>query len=265
MTNFTNRLLNYSALSASIIAGADLNGQIVYTDLEPDEVLTPETTYDFRILNGLTQFTLNNNLGPKAFCYASSGGAFVGIMAYGYAYPAVMAEGDLVDNTSLTSDGNTGYLNWNSCSYSNSQWCGSVVDGYLGIKFKDLTTGLDHYGWVRMDLDYGPGNSHNITIKEYAFESNPDTPITVGDQGSLGFDQNYWNSFNYSFDQKILQLNFSSPIETVRLLDIQGKEMAKHALNSSTGSINLEYLTSGVYIVLVNSGNQIKTIKLIKS
>ena len=48
---------------------------------------------------------------------------------------------------------------------------------YLGVKFVD-TKGNLHYGWVRVTIGYSDGET--VTITGYAYESEPNTPITTG-------------------------------------------------------------------------------------
>ena len=54
-------------------------------------------------------------------------------------------------------------------------FCGAG-DKYLGVRF-DLS-GDTHYGWIRVNV---AADCSRITIKDYAYEDAPDTPIKAGD------------------------------------------------------------------------------------
>jgi hypothetical protein len=54
------------------------------------------------------------------------------------------------------------------------------TDGYLGVSFE--MQGETHYGWIRLSHDlYAPAPDYfNLTIREWAWETESDTPIAAG-------------------------------------------------------------------------------------
>ena len=58
-------------------------------------------------------------------------------------------------------------------TFSACKWENGPRGPYLGVKFLD-TSGSLHYGWVRVSL------GTTVTITGYAFETQPNTPITTG-------------------------------------------------------------------------------------
>jgi serine protease AprX len=67
--------------------------------------------------------------------------------------------------------------------------------------------------------------------------------------------------------QNILQIDFPRNIESPTLIiyDVLGKQVVKAIITQDNKRINLEYLTSGIYIVKLEGDNQnVNTIKLIK-
>ena len=157
--NLSKRLLQYGALTSAVLGVSDAAGQIVYVDVEPDAIIAVGETFstDFDE-DGFEDVSVANPAdlanGFAAVVFPSSGGAFVGFTAGAYQYPALLNEGDIIDDASgYTEVGARGDLNYYGCAYSNSQWCDTVVDGYLGVKFNNLLGGTDHYGWIRMDTD----------------------------------------------------------------------------------------------------------------
>lgn len=54
-------------------------------------------------------------------------------------------------------------------------------DNYFGFKF--AISGQTHYGWLRLEVSFGPGLdgvATTIHLREYAYESNPNTAILAG-------------------------------------------------------------------------------------
>lgn len=154
-------------------------------------------------------------------------------------------------------------MNYYGCAYSNSQWCGDVTDGYLGVKFLNLSTGTTHYGWVRMDTDVGGDNL--MVVKDYAFEATPDTGIAAGDQGSLGLNDTAFDGFKYLVDSaNNLSLRAASALEQVVLHNVLGQEIMSRQLSGTNESISLASLETGVYIATVNIEGQTKSFQIVK-
>lgn len=267
--NLSNRLLQYGALSAAALGVADASGQIVYTDIDPDQVLNVGDEFAMDLLaNGNINFTVNNPDGlaggNAAIVFPSAGGAFVGITAGSYQYPALLAEGDIIDNAAgFTAAGDRGDLNYYGCAYSNSQWCNTVVDGYLGVRFNDLVGGTTHYGWIRLDTDVNGSNL--ITVKDYAINATPDEGIAAGDDGGLGFGENSFEGFSYLVDtNNQLTLKASTNLNNVVLYNIVGQQVLSQKLSNTTETIDLSNLTTGVYIATVSIEGQTKSVKIVK-
>ena len=268
--NLSKRLAQYGAMSAAVMAGADANGQVVYTDVDPDVTLQVGDTFsldfegdtfeDVNISNpdGLTG-------GNAAIVFPSSGGAFAGFTSAGgtYDYPFLMAQGDVIDAaTGYTTTGDRGDLNYYGCAYSNSQWCGDVTDGYLGVRFVSLTTGTTHYGWVRLDTDVNGDNL--ITVKDFAFEATPDTAIAAGDQGSLGVADSAFGAFEYHTSDNALHLSSATMMDQVVLHNVLGQEVARQQINATSATVSMDRLSAGVYIATISAEGQTKSIKISK-
>jgi len=266
--NLSKRLVQYGALSAAALGVADAAGQIVYTDIDPDQVLNVGDVFDMDLVgNGLINFTVNNPDGlaggNAAIVFPSSGGAFVGITAGGYQYPALLAAGDAIDNASgYTSAGIRGDLNYYGCAYSNSQWCNTVVDGYLGVRFENLMAGTTHYGWIRMDTDVNGSNL--IVIKDYAINATPNEGILAGEIG-LGINDSSFEGFNYLVDNNNnLELRASTAMESVVLHNVIGQEVLSQKLSNTNESISMASLNTGVYFATVSIEGNTKTVKIVK-
>lgn len=261
----TKRLAQYGALSVAVMGVADAAGQIVYTDLDPDQVLNVGDEFEIDYTgDAITNVNPSNPDGlaggNAAIVFPSSGGAFVGMAAGGFQYPALMEEGDVIDSASgYTDTGARGDLNYYGCAYSNSTWCNDVTDGYLGVSFQ--FDGNTHYGWVRMDTDVDGDNI--ITIKDYAFESSPDTAIGAGDSG-LGIEDEAFNSFEHFTSNEVLTLKAATAMENVTIYNINGQVVVNKALSSTTETVDLSAQATGVYIAKVTIDGAEKSFKLTK-
>jgi len=263
--DFSKRLVQYGALSVAALGVADVAGQVIYTDVDPDVVLNVGDVFSID-LNGDTMENLNASNpdglagGNAALVFPSSGGAFVGITAGGFEYPALLAEGDTIDDASgYTADGVRGDMNYYGCAYSSSQWCGTIVDGYLGVRF---TFGGDvYYGWVRMDTDVNGSNL--MVVKDFAYESTPGEGILAG-QILAAQDFNSGN-FDYFVDvNNQLVLSSSTPMNSVEVFNLQGQAIINQELNSTNEIIDLASFASGVYLATITIDKSRKTVKIVK-
>jgi len=268
--NLSKRLAQYGAMSAAVMAGADANGQVVYVDLDPDVTVNVGDPYyelDFNS-DGFVNLEVRNdeNGGGSRFVvvYPSSGGALAGFTSGGYEYPLLMAQGDVIDAaTGFTTTGVRGDLNFYGCAYSNSEWCGDVNDGYLGIRFINLTGGgTTHYGWVRMNTDVGGDDL--VIIKDFAFEATPDTAIAAGDQGSLGVTDSAFGAFEYHTSDNALHLSSATMMDQVVLHNVLGQEVARQQINATSATVAMDRLSAGVYIATISAEGQTKSIKISK-
>ena len=81
--NLSKRLAQYGAMSAAVMAGADANGQVVYTDVDPDVTLQVGDVFslDFEA-DTFEDLSINNPDGlaggNAAIVFPSSGGALAG-------------------------------------------------------------------------------------------------------------------------------------------------------------------------------------------
>ena len=268
--SLSKRLLQYGALTTAALGVSDAAGQIVYVDIEPDAIIAVGETFstDFDE-DGFEDVSVANPAdlanGFAAVVFPSSGGAFVGFTAGGYQYPALLNEGDIIDDASgYTEVGVRGDLNYYGCAYSNSQWCDTVVDGYLGVKFNNLLGGTDHYGWIRMDTDVNGTNL--MVVKGYAFNLTPDTVIEAGDEGVLSLQDEYFNDFNYYIDTNSqLVLNASTSLENIQLFNLPGQQVISKKLSNTNETINIESLDTGIYIAKVSIQGKSKSFKIVKN
>ncbi len=259
--NTSKKILNYGAMSAAILAGANASGQIIFTDLDPDQEIGPASEsfmidvnddgtndFDFQIFNsaGTVMFALNTN-------------GFVGFTGpSAYYYPSNLAEGTIIDETSPALTSVRGDFNFNSCNYPSSQWCDGN-DGYVGLILD--VAGETHYGWALVNVTT-PGNV--ATIREFAYESTPDTAIAAGDD-ALSLEDNSIDGFTSFVDaNSILQLNAGVPFNNISIYNISGQEVLSRVLTNTSESVDINALSTGAYIARVGVEGTETAIKFVK-
>jgi hypothetical protein len=196
--SLAGKLLSYAGMSGAFLAAAaPADGQIVYTDVNPDTVIMG-ATYQIDIDNNampdynLQQFGIaGQNVGAKFSAPVSNvSNEFMGsVGAYGYYYPSKLSAGAPINSAAnfLSVAGAPGYEPSLVFAYAtgNSYGNWSGQSGYVGIHF--FSGGNDYYGWV--ELEVAPGGL-SITLKSYAYESTPGMGIIAGDTATvIGIDQ----------------------------------------------------------------------------
>lgn len=263
----SKKLLNYGAMSAAILGVANASGQIVFTDID-DVTMAPG---DDAVLidldgNGSTDFSPENfdaagGAGAVIFPGVNGGviatNGLIGTSSAGFTYPSNLAEGDVIDGTSPFILGDRGDLNFYSCAYSNSQFCGGVTDGYIGLVF-DLD-GNTHYGWVRVDVS---ADATAYTVKSFAYNSVADEAIMAGQ--TLSLEDNTIEGFSSFVSDNVLTLNARTPLESVTIHNITGQEIISQKLSNTIETIDLNGLSTGVYIATVAVEGKLQAIKFVK-
>lgn len=246
---YLNKLSGYAALSSAFLAlNNSASAQIVYKDVDPDlNVFVDDIaidldgngTNDFKLVfltDSFTSFSFNelklriNPLGDNQVAYSLqtipvtySGEAaatyFFGATEILFTNVPVMNSGELVTDA-LNFHYDIGVLYENLIFYINSSsnavpfagghWDG-VEDRFAAIKL--YADGEFHYGWLRLSVSTETG----IVLKDYAYEINPDTPLStvinaysihwnsVGDFGTSGTAADLNFDFNAAGDEGDIQ------------------------------------------------------------
>lgn len=263
--DFAKNLAKYGAFSVAIAGIADASGQIVYTDIDDLVIgvgglgdafeldLNDDGTPDV----SLDQFEFGGNPLIQANADITPGNGIATFESLGYNYASNLAAGTLVDSNLSFNTGGT--MNYASCAYAAQQWCGTITDGYLGIEF---TVGADtHFGWIRLDAD-GP---NSMTLKDYAFDATPGTPIEVGDMGATaGVNDQAFVNFDFFVSNEQLNLSASNAMSNVTVYTILGQQVADQKLSGTNETVNIAALSTGVYVAKVSIDGAVKTIKFAK-
>lgn len=206
---YTKKLLSYSAVAGAFIAGGQsADAQVVYTDVDPDSVLSYLTgtgsmdidldndgNVDFQLNNSYTfsfwTNTITNTITTTSTTYYTYSYSYY---SYYYKYANLKAVGagaeifghfssidSLPTNEELIASDpfNVTNNNWNLGSYGTWGAWGDFPgegDRYVGVRFMNGPDTL--YGWIRLNV---AADVEEITLLGYAYETQAGVGIHGGD------------------------------------------------------------------------------------
>ncbi len=270
-----SKIKKYTALAGGITAIAGIaNAQVVYTDINPDHLVTGNGgSYNLDVDgDGTVDFGLITAVSSTSFTYYS--GALNISVNYNAAaiYPlngSVMTNGssvyDVPVGSAIGSSGSFNSSGTNSLgygivysvtgatSYSGTYANGNFIgnEGFVGLKF-DIG-GNTHYGWVRVEVT---ADGSTLSVKDYAYESTANTAILSGNgaNGPVGLETTVNNVEIQNFNDKIkIKLSNELTNSIASITSITGQEVLSKSINNSVDFIELNDLSSGIYIVSVNT------------
>lgn len=273
--NLQSRISKYTAVAGAVVSAAGAQAQVVYTDVNPDYShdapqdngfaiypldLNNDQTVDFVIASRDT-VTANAHVRFTLAAPYGAGNAVAGENPGGYDYALALDINSMVDSTlNWIAATNTMAYNVDSANPYNENWNG-VTDKYLGLKF--VVGANTHYGWARLD-SYAIGDS--IVVKDYAFEATPNVGIMTGNMGaSLTETQienlvKFVNKPNNSV-QVVVNGNLTNGV--VSLVSSTGQVVSTDAITEKTFSVDMNNLSSGIYMVNVTFNEGATTKKII--
>ncbi|MEA3496034.1 MAG: T9SS type A sorting domain-containing protein [Bacteroidota bacterium] len=257
-----HNLKAYSALAIGILAIAPkANGQIIYNDITPDTTIYDTNYVDIDIdLNGYSDFSIYKGYGMDddsnrtvemvglirdKYCEV------LGSTAGSYFYPLAMNMNDFIDpNSPNWKINDFGTMNFQASYGGYGNWQG-VQNKFLGIRVEDIDSS-EYYGWVRLDVS---ANAKSFTLKDYAFNSSPDSGIKAG-EGLTGYEvQNLVaRDKNDNGDASDMKISFDkavdeSKISEYRLLIIKLQDSYGFSVADANS------VSSGNYIKISKTGN----------
>ena len=177
----------------------------------------------------------------------SNGGSTTSTTSTSSAFDGVLIGGKGVTITSTTTS-----------TISAGQFPGNG-DKFMGVKFT-IGTSI-HYGWLRLDMSV---NADSITIKDFAYETTPNTPILAGDTGTaVGLaSQSVKSEFDYFASNGRITINSELVSNSVlSIFDLGGKLLQSEMIGGQKQVLvqgNLE----GIYIVEIRNSTGVTRKKL---
>jgi hypothetical protein len=272
--NLQSRISKYTAVAGAVVSAAGAQAQVVYTDVNPDYShdapqnngfaiypldLNNDQTFDFLIASRdtVTTATVRYTL---AVPYGA-GNAVAGENPGGYDYALALDMNSMVDSTlNWIAATNTMAYNVNSANPYNENWNG-VTDKYLGLKF--IVGGNTHYGWARLD-SYAIGDS--VVVKDYAYEATPNVGILTGAMGASLTEtqvENLVKFVNQANNTVKVVVNGNLTNGVVSVVSSTGQVVSSDAITEKTFSVDMNNLSSGIYMVNVTFNEGATTKKII--
>jgi hypothetical protein len=237
-----------------------LYAQIIYTDI-PDATpnatcpldLNNDTIDDFMLQYGGSAGTIG------VICSPLNNNAYSGNLVDGIYLPwALSASNSICDSLATWFDANKpGTMAWGT---SIGKWVG-VTDKYLALK---LIVGTNtFYGWARLDV---VATSTSFTLKDYAYESTPNTCIQSG-QTILGFNE-YSNKDIFSIfpnpfiSSTTIQTTGNLKNATLTIGNLYGQTLKQiNNISGQTVSFSRDNLPSGLYFIKLTEENKIISVE----
>ncbi len=279
------KLAAYSSLAGSfLLLHTAAQGQINYTDLDPDESVFPLGAFDVDMDdNGDVDFTFSvTTLTLPDFFYTVTNhsvyfdglfnvmkiypGAGNGVVAYPLsttgggtlAYAEALNAGAEIDGGAAIYTNSNVYMGAflsvvgypapgsNYQFYAFGAWPGKT-NKYVGVRFDG--DGNEYYGWVRVTVNDA---DVEVILIDYAYNGTPEGMIEAGEMptaiSSLNPDaMQVYSNGNMIYINDI-QIQSAA---TVQVFDVQGKQIFTGSLDMNGMQIALESASTGVYTVRV--------------
>ncbi|MFZ5554810.1 MAG: T9SS type A sorting domain-containing protein [Bacteroidota bacterium] len=268
------KLIRYSAVTGVLATAAAANAQVVYTDVNPDQMISTGNNYLLDMDNNVSpEFTIGAVAISGSASSVSYSGLGVGLQTAGTAegaiahagsqfpanYADALALNTMIDNTGtfmsapasvsqsvliMAAKGTLGGF----IPFSVGSWLG-VTDQYLGLKF--MIGANTHYGWARLDV---AADASNFTIKDYAYNTTASQGIPAG-ATTVGVEEtNIAQLVDLSLMNHELTVNITGSDLTngnITVTTVTGETVINESINASTKQVSTAGLASGVYVITV--------------
>lgn len=269
-----NRLKKYTGLAAVAAATPSAYGQIFYTDITPDAIVTGPN--DVAILD------INNDGTPDFSAITVDtlyNSAPINGAAIGYYYNSTYSTGN-TSNGVVFSSGGVAKLdnavgvdanqNWQGGGFMgiklygypiyNLPWDVGGQDKFVGVRLE--LNGNMHYGWVRLDVSPG---SDTIIVKDMAINLTAGDPIQTGVTG-LSTIEDIKSKITVINTEDLLRIETDPSLGSfgIKVTDLTGKAIVEEDYKAAE---RIEVITSswptGIYLVNLIKGEYIITEKII--
>lgn len=241
-----------------------ITAQIVYTDI-PDA--TPNATFSLDLNNDtvvdfVIHYDIIDGAGMGVVCAPQNSNAYSGNLIGGVHLPwALSASKNICDTLTTWFDtSNPGILAYGT---NGGYWVGET-NKHLALK---LIVGTDtFYGWVRIEV---LASSSSFTVKDYAYESAPNTCIQSGQTTLEVIESSNKDVFlifpNPFVSSTTIQTTGNVHNATLTVFNAFGQTLKQvKYISGHTIPFSRDNLTSGVYCIRLSEGNkEIKVAKLI--
>jgi hypothetical protein len=287
------------AIGNTTIFSSSANAQIIYTDLNPNVLLSCDFSnpcsgdYSLDLNNdGINDFVLSARKkfvgcgvcgGQLVYAMANGDSAVIATTAYSWiadkqgGYPINTLIDSSLGWTNAVHTLVTKEVNCLSCApsqgshlvHSNASgtWL-NVYGKYLALKIK-VGTNI-YYGWVRLAASIG-ANTVSMTIMDYAYNTIANQPILAGQAVATGIDPLSFGDGlgvrlfpNPAKDYLTIELPNTNKEVEVTIADITGKMIYRTIVSDIQKlDVNTQDFGTGIYVVQIQSADFIATKKLV--
>lgn len=269
----TKKMMQYATSAAAFLSINQAGAAIVYTDLDPDQVIGGEGAefaldmnndgsddFNFSIysFSGVgTYYGLSFTYGVKvAFASALNGNEFMGdVVSYsGYSgvYAPILAAGEGINSednfaggaASLALNVQISVLGFPYYSYAAGNWL-DADNGFMGVR---LNIDKDrYYGWIRLSVS---DDASTITIHDYAYQNTANEAIFTGQTATNIQTPGIADAVVFtSGDQLTINLPAAVTGAQGSVYDLSGKLVMALGTLNGTQTISCGQLASGNYVV----------------
>lgn len=242
-----------------------LNGQIIYTDIEPDFTsFNVGDNYNLDLNNdGIDDFNLKSFYEADYYWFEiKSSNSINAIIATNpwYSNPMPLESGYEVFEIVSYAYPSVSYNTWGF--FTTGDCFGGEIgcyydwklngDKFLGLRF--LINGQTHYGWARLNVV----SQTQWVFKDYAYNATPNKPIIAG-QMVLAINEADFEKVKIMVSNGKISITNLQEKSVYSIHSINGQRMQTGNLETIDNTINVEILPSGIYLIEILSLRQ-KTI-----
>jgi len=234
---------------------SNLHAQIIYTDIQD---ATPNATYPLDLNNdGIDDFIIHYVGGVGTIgvmCSPQNNNAYAGNFVNGEYLPWALSTSNFICDT-LSS--------WHGANHPGLMGLGTNIGYWPGVNNKYLALKLivgtnTYYGWARLDVF---PISSSFTIKDYAYESNPNACIQAG-KNSLGNNGNSIKKItvfpNPFFSSTTINIADNLNNATLIVYNAYGQPIKQvRNITGKTVPISRDNLPCGLYFMRITEENKL--------
>lgn len=264
-TRFEEKLKVYASIAVGVASVGLAQGQ-TYTDLNPDVVVTTvgdslgidfdaDGTFDYSIRRMDWSGVATNTAVVGAPLVVLNGG--MGTMGSVIPYLSALALNDPIGSAGpwQVNDGADPQQRKQglASTYSGGFYgnFGDNAEHYIGVQFQ--IGAAFHYGWIRVSAI--PQDGSTVTIMDYAYNPIADATINAG-QVISSIDDIALDGNVFAFDKQInIRMN-QSVTGSITVYNSVGQVVLSQELNGVTEEIDMNFVESGIYTVVIESADQ---------
>lgn len=255
------------SLAGLLMFSSVMQAQVIYNPFDPD--VTPVTGIPYPAdLNGdlTVDFFISSQNGPLVVDEGQFDGEAVAVVPVSgnsvlidqnslFRFATTVPAGTLVGATNtdwsdelgvLAADGTITLTAFPISSPVQGGNFADKTDQYVAVQF--MAGGNVHFGWIRVDVT----GYNSVTIKDWAYESTPNTPITVG-QIPTGISEYILKNTKMIVSENFITAEFSDAFEgKMEMINLSGQTVKTANVNGNSCSLNTSDLTAGIYQVIVS-------------